>query len=395
MHPSQRNGMTTVGIVARVRVTALVVVLAHSLSCASESAKQASSPSVIGAPLEIAMTPMLSLGVLEGDSLLQFNRVVTPFRTSDGSVVVPVSGDNSIRIFDSNGAFLKSLGRSGSGPGEFRFLIAAWPRGDTIESLDLQLRRIMRFLPDGSVAVIALKTELADLSLTAGPLLDGWAVAGVAEGGLGRRDLLAIRRFARDGSDMGELAHAQGMARYAAGNYRGPEPLSPNGFMAVSADRIYVGESLVPSIAIYDPDGQQVDSVIWEDSPKNVPSGVLPGVIDSAVARLPQARREATRQGLEGAPPPGLLSLYWAILVDSEGFVWIRPYDPFVNAFALGARVGPGGTWRVFGPDGSEMSPVVVPAELELHQITSDAVVGIARDEFGVESVRVHQLRRR
>ena len=41
------------------------------------------------------------------------------------------------------------------------------------------------------------------------------------------------------------------------------------------------------------------------------------------------------------------------------------------------------------------MGSVELPSELEPHQITSDAVVGIVRDELGVESVRVHSLERR
>jgi hypothetical protein len=48
----------------------------------------------------------------------------------------------------------------------------------------------------------------------------------------------------------------------------------------------------------------------------------------------------------------------------------------------------------IIGPDGRQMGTIDVPPEIEPTYITADAVVGIARDELGVESVRVHALRR-
>jgi hypothetical protein len=103
-------------------------------------------------------------------------------------------------------------------------------------------------------------------------------------------------------------------------------------------------------------------------------------------------------------PEPDRISAFWSFIVDEEGYVWVLPYDPAAHSAALeglgsGSYLlggsGPGGLWRVFAPDGTEVDPVRVPDELEPVTITSDAVVGIRRDELGVESVRVHVLRRR
>ncbi|MEE2897432.1 MAG: hypothetical protein VX815_03095 [Gemmatimonadota bacterium] len=59
------------------------------------------------------------------------------------------------------------------------------------------------------------------------------------------------------------------------------------------------------------------------------------------------------------------------------------------------ATGGPGGEWLVISPDGSEVGWIEVPAGLELVQVTSNSVVGLHRDDLGVESVRVHLLTRR
>ena len=83
---------------------------------------------------------------------------------------------------------------------------------------------------------------------------------------------------------------------------------------------------------------------------------------------------------------PDLLSSFWRFLVDEDGFVWVRPYEPLEHALALGGRPsGPGGEWLVISPDGSEGGRIEVPAGLELVQVTSSSVVGLHRDDLGIE----------
>ena len=90
--------------------------------------------------------------------------------------------------------------------------------------------------------------------------------------------------------------------------------------------------------------------------------------------------------------------MFWDFLVDPEGFLWIQPYEPLAHAFALGGRyvggVGNGGAWFVIALDGRAAGSIEVPDGLELTQITRTSVVGIRRDELGVESVHVHRTRR-
>lgn len=51
----------------------------------------------------------------------------------------------SIHVFDSNGNYQTSVGRSGEGPGEFRSLIDINVRGQTLYALDRNLNRITQF----------------------------------------------------------------------------------------------------------------------------------------------------------------------------------------------------------------------------------------------------------
>ena len=351
------------------------------------------------APLEIEAEAMVSVGVVAGDTRQEFDRVTRPFVLPDGRLVVPLAGSRDIRVFTPEGDFAGHLGGPGEGPGEFVDLFAAWPRGDTIEAFDGGSRRITRFLPDGSAEVVAIASgSLPDLSIVAGPLEQGWAIGGVVSGGPGERDRMVFHHFDRTGRHLGELDSVDGMARYSAAGSSGPEPLSPRAVVAADGFRLYLGETLVPSIRRVRAPGILDGEITWKATESVSSSSALDRVIDEAVSRTSADRASARRERLRAAPVPAQLSVFWDFLLDPEGFLWIQPYQPLAHAIALGARfvggVGNGGAWLLFTTDGRYAGSIEVPDGLELTQITPTAVVGIRRDALGVESVHVHRVRR-
>ena len=350
-----------------------------------------------GAPLEIEAVPALSVGVLGGDLHQEFDRVVRPFVLPDGRLVVPNSGTQDIRVFSADGAFLEGLGGRGEGPGEFLYLSVAWPRADTIEAFDSRLRRVTRFLRDGSTEVVPISGgEYPDLGLGAGPLGRGWALGGVIAAGHGQRDRIAVHHFDRDGSHLGELVSVGGIVRYFGG---GPEPLSPRSVVVSDGTYLYFGDTLEPVIRRTSAPGMADGEIAWEPTESLAVRDALDRVIDLAASRAPADQASAVRARHEAAPVPDELSVFWDFLVDPEGFLWIQPYEPLAHAFALGGRyVGGadnGGIWSVIAMDGGRAGSIEVPEGLELTQSTRTSVVGIRRDELGVESVHVHPVRRK
>jgi hypothetical protein len=382
------------------KTRAIVACIACALVIACESEQEIEDPtaSIPGTPIGIDPDQAIQVGVTAGDTLYELHHVATPFVTSNNTLVIPLRDANSIREFSPNGEFIRSLGGPGSGPGEFRILIAAWPRGDTIEAYDFRLRRITRFLPDGSVQVVTLEAALPDLSMAPSALGDGWVVGGVAEAGPGRRDRMVFHRFVRAGSDLGEIASIDGMARYEAPGFRGPEPLSPRPFFAVGNDRVYVAESLTPRIRVLDSHGAALQELAWEPASGPAPGEILAAVVDSAITAAAPDQAAALRTRLEAAPSPERLSVFWNLIVDELGFVWVQRYEPLRHAAVLGGLSesrGAGGSWQIFSPNGVAAGVVEMPPDLQPVQITANAIVGIARDDLGVESVRVHTLQRR
>ena len=68
-----------------------------------------------------------------------------------GQIAVLLPQDLQVPLYDSSGTRLATIGRRGSGPGEFQHLSRAGWVGDTMYVLDLRLRRAVLVGPDGSV----------------------------------------------------------------------------------------------------------------------------------------------------------------------------------------------------------------------------------------------------
>lgn len=82
---------------------------------------------------------------------------------------------------------------------------------------------------------------------------------------------------------------------------------------------------------------------------------------------------------------PQLLPTFTGLLVDSEGWLWVRLYDSEPDVHDK---------WVVFDRHGRAQGTVETPAGLDVRAIEVDRIVGVGTGELGEEFVRVHQLRR-
>src|SRR3954464_7919991 len=72
-----------------------------------------------------------------------------------GQIVVPISNDQQLRIYDATGKKTATFGRKGSGPGEFRRATWFGWTGDTLWVYDTDLRRVTYVSP----AATLIRTE--------------------------------------------------------------------------------------------------------------------------------------------------------------------------------------------------------------------------------------------
>ncbi len=111
----------------------------------------ASALEAVARDLQLAPEASLRIGVVEGASEYQFTRPLGAARLSDGSIAVVERTPAEIRIFDSEGAFVRRISRAGEGPGELTNPVAfTVTGGDTLVIWDARFQRASRFLPDGT-----------------------------------------------------------------------------------------------------------------------------------------------------------------------------------------------------------------------------------------------------
>ncbi len=114
--------------------------VAAALACAGEAEPPPANGPACSPGLPrwtLAPEPDVSIGVLEGDPPYQLFRVTGAVRLGDGTIVVTNVGTQELRYFDSTGAFLRSAGGRGKGPGEFSELRQIYRRGDTVRAVEL------------------------------------------------------------------------------------------------------------------------------------------------------------------------------------------------------------------------------------------------------------------
>lgn len=131
-------------------VPTLVVALALG-ACAGSEESGESAPLPV---LELG-DPVLEIGVVEGDDELVFAALESVVRLPNGMVAISDGGSTRISVFGDDGAFLRSWGSQGEGPGEFRSLSRIYPLGD--DSLMAAERH------SGRLAVFDLTGELGRL----------------------------------------------------------------------------------------------------------------------------------------------------------------------------------------------------------------------------------------
>ena len=101
----------------------------------------------------IGAEPAVLIGAPDGEEPYLLHEVQDIIVFGDGRIGVANGGSREVRLYDENGAYLGSVGRSGEGPGEFRSIASIdLIAGDSVVAFDPDLRRVSVFDDDGVYA---------------------------------------------------------------------------------------------------------------------------------------------------------------------------------------------------------------------------------------------------
>lgn len=339
-----------------------------------------------------------------GQAGTEFGRVSGTLRLGDGVIVVADGGHSELRFFDSSGAWQRTVGRKGSGPGEFDMIGALYPLGpDSLAVYDINRRRISVFGADGSL--------IRELTLSSAPE-DGFPfMIGVLDGSLlvqtqgfsqswqngPRRDTVPVLRYPRwsppalplgrfPGSDTYMLVQRNSGGQIATTTSTSL-PFGRVLTLRTAGDRLHVGTGDRDEIASYDSAGKLTRLVRWTQP--------LVPVTDADIAAIKremlegfrpgaEARRDRVKGILEAMTFPSTKPAYDSFVVGDEGSLWVERYSQ--PASHLPAR------YDVFDGSGQWLGHVTFPARFALSHAGPGYALGVWRDRDDVERVRLYHL---
>lgn len=349
--------------------------------------------------------PELSIGEADGDSAeYALDGVVGAARLSDGRIVVANFQALDLRYYDALGRHVRTVGRKGNGPGEFRLLPGIGRIGDTILVWDAFANRISRFDPTGAFggSVSVRNSEMTYLRLT-GFLADGSLLVNPLKLGdtarLREEEYVNSVTYLRFSATTGRQTHVLGpyfsseAFRAMLGSNYVSEPVifGRRGLMAIAGTGFYRAETNRFQATFYSPEGNPVRTLrrpyeaVRATAEDVAATRRLLGE-DDDLTRMDPDLGAVQRRLAEKIPHRPMLPAVSQIRVDRQDNLWMQAYA---------APDAKSAEWSVFDPEGHWLVVVEIPAHLEVLEIGDDYLLAKTVDPTDdVERVVLHRLRK-
>ena len=371
--------------------------LSLALGCASDDTASRGNGS--GA-FAVDSVPVLDIGDEADGSHAIFSGPVLPVFLSDGRIVVANGGSQELRFFDKTGTWIRSIGRSGSGPGEFNSL--GWLHVGTADSLltydwgqlrvsvfspDGQYERSYMLGPDGGGGTLRPQAALANgaiIASTQSSVDMSSAAPGV------RRDTSLLLLFDAQGRPLDSLGRFPGSEAWIDRTERSMSvqnrPFGKQLTVRAHANAVYVGSADTHEITVLESSGRAERTLRWSGSLMPISPPVIDAYVTATVADAPSERRAAAIEMLRRAPYPPAMPAFATFVVADDGTVWVGRY--------LARGQGERRTFDVLDASGTVLGSVEMPARFSPSQVTRDRVIGTWRDEDDVVHIRVYRFLR-
>lgn len=339
--------------------------------------------------------PAFEVGDMAGDPRYEFDLVRGIARLSDGSIAIADRGTASVRIFSPTGEFVRSMGREGEGPGEFRdpYIMWALP-GDTLWVGNLRPWHFNVFTAAGEfVRLVRPDPAYANPSRGGGVLSNGYSVNVRIEGGgddYRTPQEVFVDAHTPDGDLIGTLMTLEGR-RY--GPPSGPINLvlDPLFESAPSVDAggttIAVASGREPEVRLLDEEFRLRRIIRWLDGDRDVTAAHASAWREDFLERRRREGREpgpiADLMASGDRPVADRFPASSGVAVGRDGRVWVDRYP----------KPGESAGWLVFEGDGEFLCHLESVPGLEVWEFGADYLLGTREDALGVESVAIFPFR--
>ena len=355
----------------------------------------------------LATTPTVLLG--DGSSAAEeFDRITDAVRTPTGEIVVGDGATRELRVFSAAGAHLRTLSRSGEGPGEFRSLGPMSAAGDSLYVIERPPGPSLLHLftaSAGFVRRVRLRATNDRVGFSGIARLANGALL-VSRGGMRVVTPPPVGALARDSMTLGLLDPAKESVLWL-GTFPGNTWLGyalPPGSAAVSqsltrfpfgssivyaaaGNRVWIGNSENGVIQIFDAMGEPVGTTqapvrarqLSREALEQSRSQTLASAMDPvAKARISAVYSQAARGG--AAP-------YFSRFVPGPNDeLWIESFQEAESAQTAVI---------VLDRAGAPLATLDLPPRATLLQAGTDYVLVMQRDRDDLETVAMYQVRRR
>ncbi len=310
----------------------------------------------------------------------ELQRPYPVLRTSRGQYVVGDQGATAISLFAANGRFVRSLGRAGAGPGEYRNLnIALF--NDSLIIQDGQLKRVTVMTLDGKV----VRTFPAYTNSGANQLdIDekGRLPVGVFDGKATSWAFFTLSGQALDTMRLPEAAPvAQWSYDIQGGHASSSIPFRPNNLHRLLRDGSVIYGSTGTYLFFVTRNGRDTVRMFGRNGVVGLPiPDTLRQSIFDRVTQDPGVRSVAKATDI-----PKRYTLWSSVGEDNAGNFWVRTGSGWVSSREL----------DVFARDGRFLGAVPLPFESSNVTILGDRIGVIDADADDLPRIRIYRIDRR
>jgi hypothetical protein len=328
--------------------------------------------------------PELMLGGDEEDQSLFFYRVTAGVQLDGGSFVIADGGSLELRFFSGDGLLQRTVGRAGSGPGDFGSLDLISSVGDSLFVHDRWNGRIAVLDEKGT---IGRYIRLPPRSEVKGVFNSGAILYGVIEppsAGAGYSAFFEhfhVRETYTPDRPVGRYFSTETYWLAVDGDVVMDigQPFGRVGSVIVYNTGWFFTEGAGYYVTQYDSSGSAVASFSFPTDPPPLTERHL----DQWVAeRRPGGGPWRFERAVRQIPLHETLPGYVRLLTDSAGNLWAKPFSPDDSDAC----------WHVYRRHTNRFAEACLPPNLVPLDISHETVLGVFRDELDVEYVTRHRL---
>jgi hypothetical protein len=343
--------------------------------------------------------PAVTIGGDDRDTTTILQTIVGATRLPDGAILVGDRGDYALRFFSPTGSPLRSVGRSGSGPGEVRYLARLFRCGDSVYTYDIgEGHRVSVFTLRGTfVRAFRFGTPQAAQSPYQsacnrnGEFVHlGWEQPRDIRGGVFRSvvPVWTSRADSTVGRVIDSLPGSERWGLVRDGQLRGtrPLPLGKQPVLGIGRSAIFLGSADQFQILALSSRGESIGTLRRGETPMAVTRADIRDAIGREIANRGESSRKDVEAAYAEMTLPATLPAYTDLRVDTEDLVWVRSYP----------RGSPSSVrWSVFDAKGTLAAEINLPTHLEVFEIGANYVLGRYLDPAeAIPQVRLYHFKR-